>query len=350
MSFEDRTPRCMVIGEVAQAHDGSLGFAHAYIDAIATAGADAVKFQTHIAEAESTPGEPWRVRFSPQDASRFDYWKRTAFTEDQWLGLKRHADDRGIAFLSSPFSLEAAQMLQRIGVAGWKIASGEFNNLQTLDFVLGTGLPILLSTGMSGYEDIDRAVARISAHGNALTLFQCTTAYPCPPGKIGLNLIPELRRRYGCSVGLSDHSGTIFPGLAAATIGIEALEVHVTMSREMFGPDVPASLTTSELKLLVQGIRFIETMKASPVDKQQAAAEAALMRRLFSKSVVVRGNLPAGTILLEGDLALRKPGTGIPAHRLQELIGCRLLRSMANGEMLAEADIAPAAAESYHAA
>src|SRR5438132_6125934 len=120
---------CLIVGEIAQAHDGSLGVAHAFIDAIANAGADAVKFQTHIAAAESTPSEPWRVKFSTQDETRYDYWKRMEFTEPQWLGLKQHADERGLLFLSSPFSLEAVELLQRIGITSWKVASGELSNL-----------------------------------------------------------------------------------------------------------------------------------------------------------------------------------------------------------------------------
>jgi N-acetylneuraminate synthase len=140
--------RCQIIGEVAQAHDGSLGAAHAYIDAIAQAGADAVKFQTHIASAESTPAEPWRVRFSYQDASRYDYWKRMEFTEEQWSGLKRHANEKGLLFLSSPFSLQAAKMLMRVGMPAWKVASGEVTNAPLFDFMIATGLPVMLSTGM----------------------------------------------------------------------------------------------------------------------------------------------------------------------------------------------------------
>jgi len=109
---------CTLIAEIAQAHDGSLGLAHAYVDAAAAAGADAVKFQTHIAAAESTPSEPWRTRFSPQDETRYDYWRRMEFTEDQWVGLAGHSAEKGLSFLSSPFSMEAYGLLERVGVAG----------------------------------------------------------------------------------------------------------------------------------------------------------------------------------------------------------------------------------------
>ena len=326
--------RCMIIAEVAQAHDGSLGMAHAFIDAIANAGADAIKFQTHIAAAESTPGEPWRVKFSPQDATRYDYWERMEFTEEQWHGLKRHADERGLKFLSSPFSVEAVELLTQVGVYAWKVASGEVSTSSMLERMVATRLPILLSTGMSSLSEIDAAVAQVKAHGLPLTVLQCTTAYPCPPEKIGLNLIPFFRERYGCAVGLSDHSGTIYPGLAAATLGIEVLEVHVTLSREMFGPDVPASVTTSELRQLVEGVRFIEKMKANPVDKDAMAQEMAPLRELFTKSVVARVDLSAGTMLREEHLTVKKPGTGIPADRLHEAVGRRLRRSVKADELL----------------
>jgi N,N'-diacetyllegionaminate synthase len=330
---------CLVIGEVAQAHDGSLGTAHAFIEAIAAAGANAVKFQTHVAAAESTPGEPWRVRFSPQDASRFDYWKRMEFTAEQWQGLARHAAERGLVFLSSPFSVEAAQMLERLGMAAWKIASGEVSNPVLFDFLLDTGKPVLLSTGMSPLSEIDGAVQRVRQRGAPLAVLQCTTAYPCPPEKVGLNLIPFFRERYGCAVGLSDHSGTIYPGLAAVTLGAEVLEVHVTLSREAFGPDVPASLTTAELRQLVDGTRFLERAFAHPVDKDGMAVEMEPLRRMFTKSVVARADLPAGTVLTKDHLAVKKPGGGIPAARLPELLGCRLRRAVRADEALREEDL-----------
>ncbi len=331
--------RCLVIGEVALTHDGSLGLAHAFIDAIANAGADAVKFQTHIAAAESTPSEPFRVKFSRQDASRYDYWKRMEFTEEQWRGLADHCRERDVLFISSAFSLEAIDMLERIGQPLWKIPSGETSNTQLLDRILDTGAPVLLSTGMSPMAEIDAAVARVKARGVPVGVFQCTTAYPCPPERIGLNLIPSYRERYGCWVGLSDHSATIYPSLAAATIGAEMVEVHVALSREMFGPDVIASVTAAELRQLVDGVRFIERMQASPVDKDASAEETAPLRRLFTRSLVARAALPAGTVLGREHLAIKKPGTGLPPARMDEVVGRRLLRQVQVDQVLVAEDI-----------
>jgi N-acetylneuraminate synthase len=333
------TGRCLVVGEVAMSHDGSLGQAHAFIDAIAAAGADAVKFQTHIAASESTPSEPFRVKFSRQDASRYDYWKRMEFTEEQWHGLKTHCDERRVLFISSPFSFEAIDLLTRIGQPLWKIASGEVANVPLLDRVLDTGSPVLLSTGMSPLEETDAAVARVTSRGADVGVLQCTTAYPCPPERVGLNMIPFYRERYGCWVGLSDHSGTIYPGLAGAATGLDVLEIHVALSREMFGPDVIASVTTAEMRQLVDGIRFIERMRDSPLDKDVAAGETEPLRRLFTRSVVARRAMARGTVLSHDDLALKKPGTGLPPDRLPDLVGKRLARAVAEDQLLAAEDI-----------
>ncbi len=331
--------RCLVIGEVALSHDGSLGLAHAFVDAIADAGADAVKFQTHIAEAESTPAEPFRVAFSKQDASRYDYWVRMAFTEEEWRGLAEHCRERGVLFISSPFSIEAVELLERIGQPVWKIASGEVSNMRLLDRVLETRAPVLLSTGMSPLAETDAAVARVKAKGVPAGVLQCTTAYPCPPERVGLNLIPFYRERYGCWVGLSDHSATIYPGLAGVAMGMDVLEVHVALSRQMFGPDVVASVTADELKTLTAGVRFIERMRAHPVDKDASAGETAPLRRLFTRSLVVRQALPSGTVIQRDQLAIKKPGTGLSPDRLDEVVGRRLLRSVEADHVLTAADV-----------
>ena len=266
----------LIIGEVAQAHEGSLGMAHAYIDAIARAGADAVKFQCHIAAAESTPDEPWRVQPEwPQDASRYDYWKRMEFSPEQWWSLKAHADDAGVEFLCSPFSPEAVRLIDPL-VGTWKLASGEVTNRPLLEAIASTGKPVIVSTGMSTRAELESVLAWFPDHA----ILQCTSAYPCPPEKVGLNVLRDLRQRYACPVGLSDHSGTIYPGLAAVALGCDLLEVHVTFSREAFGFDVSSSITTAELRQLVEGARFIERA-LTPVDKEVMAHELEPMRRLF---------------------------------------------------------------------
>lgn len=336
----DEDAACTVIAEVAQAHDGSLGMAHAYIDAAAAAGADAVKFQTHIASAESTLEEPWRTPFSRQDATRFDYWRRMEFTEEQWHGLKAHADEAGLLFLSSPFSLAAVELLERVGVAGWKVASGEIGSRAEMDAMAATGRPLILSSGMSDYAELESVVERLRPSGVPMAVLQCATAYPCPPELVGLNVIGELRRRLGCAVGLSDHSATIFPGLAAvATEGIQILEVHLTLSRDAFGPDVPASLTPDQLTELVRGVRFTESMRAHPVDKDDLPESITSMRRIFMKSVVATEALAEGTVLERSHLAAKKPGLGIPANDLESLVGRRLLRAVEPDQFLSADDL-----------
>jgi N-acetylneuraminate synthase len=338
-SIDPSFPRCLVIAEVAQNHDGSLGTAHSYIDAVARTGADAVKFQTHIADAESTPGEPWRVKFSRQDATRYEYWRRMEFTAEQWAGLAEHAAEAGLLFLSSAFSIEAVELLDRIGVPAWKVGAGEITNLPMIRRMATTGKPVLLSSGMSGWTDLDRAVENVRNSAAPVAVLQCTTMYPCPPGQLGLNVLNDLRDRYGCPVGLSDHSGGIYAGLAAVTLGASIVEVHVCLSRECFGPDIAASVTTAELTQLVSGIRYIEEALANPVDKDAAAEGLADLRRAFTKSVVARCDLPTGHFLVETDLAVKKPGTGIPPFRLEYVLHKRLKQAVSANEPIMEHNV-----------
>ena len=333
--------RRRIIAEVAQNHDGSLGAAHAYIDAVARAGADAVKFQTHIAAAESTPGEPWRARFSPQDETRYEYWQRMEFTAEQWRALADHARRVGLEFFSSPFSVEAVDLLEPIGLPVWKVGAGEITNLPLIERMARTGAGVILSTGMAKWEDLDRAVETVRRFDTSVAVMQCTTIYPCPPERLGLNVIAELRERYGCPVGLSDHSGTIYAGLAAAALGADLIEVHVVFSRECFGPDVASSVTTAELRQLVEGVRFLEKALAHPVDKDAVAEELEDVRRIFTKSVVAKRDLRPGEPLRAEDLAAKKPGTGIPVARLPELLHRRLRRPVPADGLIAEEDLEP---------
>jgi len=329
----------LIIAEVAQAHDGSLGIAHAFIDAVSKTGADIIKFQTHIAQYETTKHEPWRVKFSKQDRTRYDYWKRMEFSKYQWQELKDHTTEVGLKFMSSPFSLEAVELLKKVGVYAWKIASGEVNNNQILDSIAETGQEIYLSTGMSTIEEIDKSVNRIKEKGLPLTVVQCTSMYPTLPKKLGLNMLSFFRKRYGCGVGFSDHSGKVFSGFAAATIGIDMLEVHITFSNEMFGPDVSSSITVDELKQLVDGVRFIEEALKHDVDKNAIAEELKPIRDIFRKSIVYLNDMEKGSLINRVDVGFKKPGTGINPMRIEEVLGRKLKRAVKSDDLLSMGDL-----------
>jgi len=339
ISSPEKSAPCTIIAEIAQAHDGSLGTAHSMIDAAAEAGVDAVKFQTHIAEAESSVHEPWRKRFSPQDDTRFAYWKRMEFSKDQWVGLKQHADDLGLAFVSSPFSDEAVELLQGVGVAAWKIASGEVNNHMMIGKLCEGGEPVILSSGMSDLDEIADTVNFIKSKNVPACVLQCTTSYPTAADQVGINMLPVFAERFGTAVGLSDHSATIFPGLIAAWQGAQVLEVHLTLTRRAFGPDVVASLTVEEMAELVRGVRYVEEMRANPHEKTSISENVVAMRDIFMKSLVLKRDMAAGSVIGTQDLGARKPASGISVRRHDEIIGKKLARDVSAFEPLQEDDL-----------
>lgn len=328
-----------LIAEVAQAHDGSLGLAHKFIDATAEAGADAVKFQTHFASEESTLDEPFRVKFSDQDATRFAYWKRMEFTDEQWAGLADHARAKKLHFLSSAFSIRAFELLDRLGVPAWKIASGEVNSHDLLGRIATTGRPVLLSTGMSGYGEIARTVAALRGAGASIAVLQCTSHYPTPLKEVGLNVIDELEKRLHCPVGLSDHSGVTYPAMFAMARGAAIVEAHITLDRRMFGPDVAASLTVEEFSAVARARDALQEMEANPVDKDAMAEALKDMRQLFQKSVAVVRKLPQGSVLTRDLLTIKKPATGIPANKMDEVVGRRLARAVEPDRVLTWNDL-----------
>ena len=203
----------LIIAEIGQNHDGSLGMAHSYIDACADIGVNAIKFQTHIASEESSYDDQFRINFSFEDNSRYEYWKRMEFTKEQWLGLKKHADMRNISFLSTPFSVAAVRLLVEIGIEGWKIGSGDTSKNGIFENVIQTKLPLILSTGMSNWSEIDKLVNILKNECTDFCLMQCTSKYPTSLDEVGINVLGQLRRKYSCRVGLSDHSGSVSPSL-----------------------------------------------------------------------------------------------------------------------------------------
>jgi N,N'-diacetyllegionaminate synthase len=320
-----------VVVEAGMNHDGSLGNAIRMVEVAAEAGVDAVKFQLHDAAAETTRDAPAPHYF--QHESRWEYFQRTAFTDDQWRRVKEACEASGVEFVCAPFSLEALERLEALGTARYKIGSGEVTNLELVRAAAATGKPILLSSGMSTWEELDAAV---ESAGENVTVLQCTSQYPTPPERVGLNLLPELRERYGKPVGLSDHTLGLYACFAAVALGAAVVEKHFTLSKEMYGPDAALALEPHELEELVDGIREIEVMLAAPVDKDAEADALAEMKRVFEKSVVTTASIPAGARIERGMLAAKKPGTGIPAARIDEVVGRTAARDLPEDTVLTE--------------
>jgi N-acetylneuraminate synthase len=332
--------KIFLVAEVAQAHEGSLGIAHSYIDALAATGVDAVKFQTHIAQAESSALEPFRVKFSYEDESRFDYWKRMEFTPTQWRELSDHCHACKLEFLSSPFSVAAVSLLEELNVKRYKVGSGELSNFLMLDRIARTGKEIILSSGMSAWAELDETIQFLKPYGNKLTLLQCTTAYPTKPHQWGLNVMQKMRERYGLKVGFSDHSGNIYAGLAAVALGAEVLEFHSTFDQRMFGPDAKASLTIQQVSDLVAGVRQIEESLRQAGNQKDSDDQFKELKIMFGKSLAVNCEIKKGVVIKEGMLESKKPaGQGISTRDFKRVIGKIAIRDLPAWSFLKEEDI-----------
>ena len=314
-----------IIAEIGNTHEGSLGLAKQFIKVAAECGVDAVKMQTHIFEAESLPCAPNPPYF--KDETREEYFERTSFTLEQWKELKRYTEnDLKIDFFSSPFSLEAVDLLEKIGMNIYKIASGEVNNIPLLEKIAKTKKSVLLSSGMSSWSEIDEAVHILQLNGcEDLTVLQCTSEYPCPPEQSGLNVLDELKLRYkNIKIGYSDHTMGVAIPFAAVVKGATVIEKHFTLSQKMYGSDAMNSIEPKDFKRLVDEIRQIQIALSHNVDKDQKVRSLKDMKKTFEKSIVSRRSIKRLEIISEQDLAFKKPGDGIPARDYNKILGKRM--------------------------
>jgi N,N'-diacetyllegionaminate synthase len=313
-----------IIAEIGSVHDGSFGNACKLVEAAAACGADVVKFQTHIADAETLADAPSPAYFKGEP--RLDYFKRTAFTMEQWIKIKEVCRSEDVKFLSSPFSLEAVDLLEEIGIDTYKIPSGEVSNIPLLTYVAKTGKPVIVSSGMSNWKELDEAVNVLSS-GGPLSVMQCTSAYPCPPEKVGLNIIREMIGRWNLPIGYSDHTLGDAASFAAAALGATFIEKHFTFSKLMYGSDAANSMEPADFKRFCNGLKDIWKMLESPVNKNDLS-DLTDMKRIFEKSIVTNKPLSSGDVITARDLAYKKPGDGIPASQWMEIIGRKVNREI----------------------
>jgi N,N'-diacetyllegionaminate synthase len=311
--------KAYIIAEIGNTHEGSVGLAKQFIKVAADCGVDAVKFQTHIFEAESLASAPNPSYF--KDETRKEYFERTAFNLEQYKTLKEYAEKEcKVDFFSSPFSIEAVDFLLEVGISTFKIPSGEVSNIPMLEHIAKTGKKVILSSGMSSWEELDRAV-NVFKGKNELVVLQCTSEYPCAPENSGLNVMLEIKERYGCEVGFSDHTLGIGVPLTAVVLGATVVEKHFTLSKQLYGSDAKNSTEPKEFKQLVFNLRAAELALKSTIEKDEKVKELGEMKFVFEKSIVTAKDLRKGTIIKLEDLAYKKPGDGVPAREYLNIVG-----------------------------
>lgn len=323
-----------LVAEIGQAHDGSLGNLLSMVQKLCSLRVDAIKLQHHIAEAESSEFEQFRKKFSVQDATRQDYWRRMEIPLVIMREIKEIVETAGKQFLCTPFSLRAVDELEEIGVDAYKIGSADINNRLLIARIAETRKPVIISSGTKDDVAMDAAVNLLRPTAPSLTIMHCTSAYPTPMSSVDLLGIERLRSRYGLPVGLSDHSGKIWPAIFALAHGASHAELHFAWSRDQFGPDSSSSITSEEFETIADAIAAWDTCHISVSDRK-VAEELARVRTVFTRSVRLRQSIAVGDCLTLRHLEAFKPsGLGITTDAAVASIGRIAQRDIPIGTIL----------------
>ena len=328
--------KCLVIAEAGVNHNGDMGLAKEMIDAAADAGADVVKFQSFRAEklaTRHTPQAEYSRHLAAGKLSHFDMLKSLELSESQHRDLMSYCEQKGVAFLSSPFDETMADLLDNLGVAGFKTPSGEITNLHYLAHIARKGRPMIVSTGMSSLGEVETALRTIQQAGDPpVVLLHCLSQYPAPPSEVNLRAMLTMAAAFGVPTGYSDHTEGVAVSVAAVALGACVIEKHYTLSRDLPGPDQKASLEPDELKRLVSEIRTVESCLGDGI-KRMAPSEADTAK-VARKSIVAARDLPAGAVLDGDSVTVKRPGTGLPPAFMEFVLGRKLRRAVRSDELI----------------
>jgi N-acetylneuraminate synthase len=327
---------CFVIAEAGVNHNGSLDLALRLVGAAAEAGANAVKFQTFRADKTATrlaPKAEYQKRTTGASESQFEMLKRLELSPQDHVDLAAHCLSRGVTFLSSPFDEESADLLEGLGVPAFKVPSGELTNLPFLRYLARKRRPLIISTGMATLAEVEAAVAAVKAAGcDQFSLLHCVSNYPAAAADVNLRAMATMATAFDVPVGYSDHTLGPHATLGAVALGACIIEKHFTLDRSLPGPDHQASAEPAEFAALVSGIRMIEEALGNG-EKRPAAAELETAR-VARRSLVAAETIPEGSRLTLNMVTARRPGTGLPADRVGELLGRRALGEVPAGTIL----------------
>jgi N-acetylneuraminate synthase len=327
----------LVIPEIGINHNGDIGVALAMIEAAAKAGAEIVKFQSHVVEDEMSH-HAGKVIPGNADISIFEIMASAALTADEERRLKDFCDEKGLIFLCTPFSRKAADRLATLDVAAFKIGSGECNNYPLVDHIASFGKPVILSTGMNTISSIAKSVDILDRRSVPFALLHCTNIYPTPPNLVRLGAMVEMQEAFPAAViGLSDHTLNNATCLGAVALGACVLERHFTDTRERIGPDIVCSMTPDELAQLINWSREIHAARGGtkgPLPEEQATIDFAYA------SVVTTSPIEAGEAFSKENIWVKRPGTGeLLAEHYSSLLGRRARRRIDADEQLRWDDV-----------
>ncbi len=330
-----------LIAEVGLAHEGSLGIAKSFVKIAKENGADAIKFQHHNYEHESSRLEKFRRNFSSQDRTRAEYWKRTSFNLVEWKKLKKYCDTLKIKFICSPFSIRSAEELNEVGVFAWKIASGEFNNIPLIEYILkNSNKPIILSTGLTTIKEIKKILKVFKKYKRKdFAILQCTSKYPTNLEDVGHDLIEKFKKEFKCKVGISDHSGQINSLIIGLCKNADLIEFHVTFHKNFFGPDTSSSITPNEIKFLSNLRDDLNKIKNINTNKEKLTSGQKKMLRIFGKSIFAKHDIKKNQKIKMNFLKFLKPGTGIKVIDYKKVLGKYTKRPIKKDKLIKLSDL-----------
>jgi len=324
-----------IIAEVGVNHNGDIDLAKEMIDAAAESGASIVKFQSHIPDKEMLKDLHEHVDLLP---NLYELISNVTLSYDGMFLLKDHCDRRGVEFLSTPFSLDAVDELEKMGVNSYKIGSGETDNLLLLDRVCQTGKHIFISSGLSTWKEVQRSVNFIKDRGASFTLMQCTSSYPADPSSLNISVLTKYKNTFNCPIGISDHSEGILSALIAIALGVEVIEKHFTTDKNLPGTDQKSSINPDELKALSEQSRLVIDMIGNEEEENSDNAYPGV-RDVFRHCLVANGKLNCGDKISIDNISTRRPAVGILASEYEGILGKNLNCDIEDGRPIFKENI-----------
>tara|TARA_Y100000590_G_scaffold115951_1_gene132322 strand:- start:12642 stop:13697 length:1056 start_codon:yes stop_codon:yes gene_type:complete len=329
---------CYIIAEIGINHNGDIELAKKLIETAVEIGANAVKFQKRDLESIYQKEILEKPTLDSQGTEiLIDVLKEVEFDEKNFIELKNYCKEKEITFLCTPWDIPSVDFLEKLNVSAYKIASADMTNLPLISYISKFKKPMIISTGMSMMDEIEKTVNFVKEKHATFSLLHCNSTYPSPVELLNLSLIPVLQKKFNVPIGYSGHESSILPSLTAANMGAVIIERHITLDKKMEGIDQASSLEPDEFKTLIQNIR--ESEKAKGVPNKKMTRGEVLQREVLGKSIVCSNPISKGELFSENNIEIRTPARGLSPQYFYEIIGKSSNRDIKKGDYIQENDL-----------